>query len=423
MKKVAIVAYFFHEDNIVGSIRARGLAKYLSEFGWRPTIITRGDRSYRDDKFDVIGVDFTEFDRALVKGFDLYVAEDVVSDKVDRTNNLVNLAIDLWNNVTQIPDAQRGWDRACYSRIAKMCKDREFDAVITTSGPFSSHLLGARVKRKFGIPWIADLRDLWSQNHFYIYSKYRNKLDTMIERKVLRDADFITSVSNDLVGKLHLIHEAKEIRAIKNGYDPQEFEDTKELDLVFSLVYAGKIYEGNQDFVSILEVISDLLKRDRISRDMISLEFFGADLPALTKMIRDLDLGDIVKNNTRIPRKMMVKKLMGTQLLLLLPWNDPEQKGVISGKIFDYLAAKRPILSSGHYDDEATDMIRELNAGVHCKTREELETALLNRYDEFITTGKVDYHGHVQQIEQLSHRKMAQSFACLLDESYKKHSR
>jgi len=220
-----------------------------------------------------------------------------------------------------------------------------------------------------------------------------------------------------------LIHEAKEIRAIKNGYDPQEFEDTKELDLVFSLVYAGKIYEGNQDFVSILEVISDLLKRDRISRDMISLEFFGADLPALTKMIRDLDLGDIVKNNTRIPRKMMVKKLMGTQLLLLLPWNDPEQKGVISGKIFDYLAAKRPILSSGHYDDEATDMIRELNAGVHCKTREELETALLNRYDEFITTGKVDYHGHVQQIEQLSHRKMAQSFACLLDESYKKHSR
>ncbi len=116
-----------------------------------------------------------------------------------------------------------------------------------------------------------------------------------------------------------------------------------------------------------------------------------------------------------IPREEALKKQREAQILLLLTWNDPTERGVYTGKVFEYLAARRPILSIGISGGVVEALLKETNAGVHTSSQEEIERALKKFHSEFKLKGRVGYGGINAKIERYSQREMARKFADVLD--------
>jgi hypothetical protein len=116
-----------------------------------------------------------------------------------------------------------------------------------------------------------------------------------------------------------------------------------------------------------------------------------------------------------VPRDIALEKQRESQLLLLLKWNDPKRRGVYTAKIFEYLAARRPLLAVGGFPDVVDQLLNETKAGVSGQTEEDIKTVLLRLYREYKSTGAVGYNGNEAEINKYSHREMARKFATVLD--------
>jgi hypothetical protein len=103
--------------------------------------------------------------------------------------------------------------------------------------------------------------------------------------------------------------------------------------------------------------------------------------------------------------------------LLLLNWDDPRETGTYTGKIFEYLAAQRPILATGGFggDDVVKKLLEETNSGVYCSTVEEIKIALTGLYSEYKSKGRVKHKGNVEKINNYSYREMAKKFTEILN--------
>ena len=145
------------------------------------------------------------------------------------------------------------------------------------------------------------------------------------------------------------------------------------------------------------------------------IDFYGYDEGWLERDVERYGLQDIVNVHGLVPREKALKKQREAQILLLLTWNDPTERGVYTGKVFEYLAARRPILSMGISGGVVEELLKETNAGVHTSTQEELERALKKYYQEFKRKGRVGYCGISAKIERYSQREMARKFAVVLD--------
>lgn len=116
-------------------------------------------------------------------------------------------------------------------------------------------------------------------------------------------------------------------------------------------------------------------------------------------------------------KKKDLETVKESQLLLLLNWEDYRVKGWHSIKIYAYLAAQRPILAiGGSGDDVIKELLEETNAGMYCKTVEDIKNALRELYQEYKLKGKISYHGDIEEINKYSHREMARKFAEVLDQ-------
>jgi glycosyltransferase involved in cell wall biosynthesis len=154
---------------------------------------------------------------------------------------------------------------------------------------------------------------------------------------------------------------------------------------------------------------------------VIEARFYGPENELLRRETQKYGLLDVVKQYGTIPRKISFQKQRESQVLLLLNWDDPQEKGVHTGKVFEYLAAQRPILVTGGFGGDVVEqLVDETDSGIYCPTVEKTENALKNLYSEYKLKGKVTYHGVAEKINKYSYREMAKSFAEILDKLTKK---
>jgi hypothetical protein len=122
-----------------------------------------------------------------------------------------------------------------------------------------------------------------------------------------------------------------------------------------------------------------------------------------------------VKQKGQVSRQIAIETQKKSQLLLLLNWNDENEAGVLPAKLFDYLAAQRPILSTGTFGADVEKILQTTRAGLHCSTFKETKIQLKRAYDEFKLFGAVKYTGIPSQICKYSQKEMARKFAEILD--------
>jgi glycosyltransferase involved in cell wall biosynthesis len=429
-KKVLVITFAFPPMPQVASLRMKGLANYLGEFGWEPVFITASPPDAANSDFRNIYVPFpgtvlnSICNKLSLKKLSTNIERKKQKQNVfyERKNSFVQKLANIFNSFVAYPDHFRLWLPRVVKVVEKLMHNEKFDAILTTSPPVITNLVASKLKRKFGLPWVADFRDLWSQNHYYPYNKLRQFIDAKLEKKVLKYADGLVTISEPLAAQLKNIHKDKVIKTITNGYDPRELKNSG-LANKFFLTYTGKLYYGKPDPEFLFVALRDLIDNSEISSENFLLRFYGAKLPWLENLILKYSLQDFVQQFGYTKREMIFEKQRESQALLLLNGTEAENFGVYTGKVFEYLAAQRPILYLGGVENDVISrLLQETNTGVRAQNIQEVKNVIRKWYSQFLKEGAVSYEGKMQKINKYSHREMARKFADLLEEvSSKNH--
>jgi glycosyltransferase involved in cell wall biosynthesis len=425
LKKVLLITYHFPPRPTVGSLRPLGLAKYLPEFGWEVIILTARLPGRPAPGFRVIETPYNDALGFLRRFLGLDSEQNLMAQiaqlkkklHIRSEKSVLDVILAAWGEVTAYPDTQKGWKAFAIRAGNDFLRKESVDAMISTSSPVTSHIIARELHKKHGIPWVADFRDLWTQNHYYPYSPIRRAIERRLELNTLREADALVTVSPPWAEKLRTLHRGKATYAITNGFDPDEV-NCPEVNLTskFTITYTGNFYPGKQSVEPLFAVLGNLIEQRIMNADDIEVRFYGAEVGWIDKHAEFYGLTKIVRQFGIIPRELALNKQRDSQLLLFIKWNDLKERGFYSAKIFEYMAAKRPILAIGGFDDVVKVLLDETKAGNYASTMEELKGILRELYQEYQESGNARYKGDKASINKYSHREMAHKFAEVLDE-------
>lgn len=420
MKKVLIIAYYFPPRPYIGSQRPYRLAKYLREFGWQPIILTAQLPSKPPEGITVIETPYKDVVDLYKKklGFNseegFHQQLDIPVVKNYNYSTPKGKIIKILKEIITFPDEQKGWYRYALESTYDLLSREKIDAMISTSLPVTSHVIARQLKRKYKIPWVADFRDLWTQNHYYNKFNVIKLFEKRLELKTLQNADALVTVSRPLAETLGKIHKNKNVFVITNGFDTDDFmHNIPKPANKFTITYTGTLYNGKRDPSVLFAVLSQLIRENKMNKDLVEIRFFGQQETWILHDIQKYDLNSVVSFYGCVPRSIALEKQKESQLLLLLLWNNKNEKGVYTGKIFEYLGAKRPILAIGGAGGVVEELLAETNAGKYVNEPAELSHYLLEYYREFITHGEVIYSGN-SNVENYCYKKIAESYSHIL---------
>lgn len=267
-----------------------------------------------------------------------------------------------------IPDARKGWIRFAFEESCRIIEKENIKTIITTSPPHSAQLAGLKLKKRYDhLNWIADLRDPWTDIYFYNEFNHlgiAKKIDLKFERLVLENADIILTVSKS-IKDLFLTKSPKiisdKIYVIPNGFDPEDFPSKNEVSgEEFIITYTGTLAESYNP-----SVFFNALKKitEKFTGIKFKLRFIGDPAAVLIEEIKKLSMKHILELIPSVSHDKSVQFLLQSTVLLLVIPEIKNDKGILTGKLFEYLAAQKPIICIGPPDGDAAEIINECNAG------------------------------------------------------------
>jgi len=420
-RRVLLACYHFPPVASVGSVRVGALAKYLPRHGWDVSVVTPARPGRSLGEAEILETADADRARALkrVTGLrtDLALKDQVGAEAGSRSlaTRWRSAAIEIAKAMLAFPDAHRGWARIAAAAATELALRTRIDAILTSSPPVSAHLAGLRARTRIGVPWVADLRDLWTDDHNSTAPAWRRRLERRLERRTFRHASALVTVSEPLAETLRAAHPRPPTYTILNGFDPDFAGPAERLSSEFTICHTGTFYQGRRDPTLLFEALELLLAGERIERDRVRVRLLSRSEPWLRQAIDRRGLSDVVRLSPWVGWEVALRAQQESQILLLLHWGDAEERGVFTGKIFEYLAARRPILMVGGGDGVLSDLLRETGAGVHVRDRGSLERQLVTFWDEYRSTGRVRYRGDESKLDRYSHDRMAREFAAVLD--------
>jgi glycosyltransferase involved in cell wall biosynthesis len=395
VKRVLVITYYWPPSGGAGVQRWLKLTKYLPGFGWQPVVYTpENPESPVDDPSLMKDVhpEAEVIRRRILEPYTLYkrfmglrgdtrinagfLAEEEKSGKKE------GLSIWIRGNLF-IPDARRFWIGPSFRYLKSYLRKHPVDAVISTGPPHSMHMIGMKLARHTRLPWIADFRDPWTEIDFYHHLKLSSRADRRhraLEQKVLREASLVIVVGKTM-GERFAERAGIRTLVIPNGYDDSDFGEepgtpersapempppersAQEKSGVFSIVHIGAM-NPDRNHPVFWQAVSSLLSREKGKHPEIRVKLIGKVDISVHRDIQQYGLEDVVELLPSLPHEEIMAYLK-TASVLYLPINrTPTAKMIATGKIFEYLAAGRPILGIGPVDGDAADIIRDCNAGV-----------------------------------------------------------
>ncbi|MCL4394736.1 MAG: glycosyltransferase [Chloroflexi bacterium] len=353
MKRVLIVTFDFPPQGGTGVIRVTKFVKYLPQFGWQPVVVCSDAHSYPDPSLardvppdlPVYREPWRPF--ASLPRRSAPAAPSAIADRSRQP--VPSGALNKLARRFFVPDPYVGWTGAAARLCARALQEHPCQAALTTSPPNSIHLVGERVHARFGLPWVADFRDVWTCENPTLgkLGRLNFALQRKTERRVLERCDRALVVSEPLARSTFESlgsDLAPKTRVLTNGFDPEDFADPPPpLDspgVTFS--YVGSIHgpRGNTALAPGIRLAleqNDDFRRDARFRFVGLFDGpFRAQLAGLESNVEFLDFTSHAEAVDRMRRSHV--------LLLALP-SDEERLGY-TNKLFEYLAARRPILAA-----------------------------------------------------------------------------
>ena len=405
--KILIITYYFPPSGGSGVQRWLKFVKYLPQFGWQPIVLTVNPGK----------ANFPHFDHSLEKDIPPEVRVERTDSfeildfykkvSAEKTAPSGNLTAEKYASFPQkvfrfirgnflLPDPRRGWNKYAYRRACELIEKENIQYVVTTSPPHSTQLIGLRLKKKFpALSWFADFRDPWTDVFYYkmLYpTKIADKINKNYERNVLETADKVIVTSeatkNVFLSKSKRILPEK-IAVITNGFDEDDFVNVKDNILPrFTLTYIGILY-NSEDLKSLFTAFSQLKNKENCL-----LRFVGQSGTLVAPEISKYGLEKYTKFLPQVKHSEAVQLMADSSVLVLLAPDENESAAFLPGKLFEYLAARRPILCIASPNNDIRRIIAENNAGQSFDYSEETEML------QFLEKQKTDWE--TNKISQLT---------------------
>ena len=435
MKKVLVILYYWPPAGGSAVQRWLRFCKYLPEYGWEPTVVAPENAFYTDlDKelvaeipanLKIIKIPIREPHRIYKVFVGLKKEENIGAYMSMKTEprGLAKIKNDLsvWiRSNLFIPDARIFWIRPVSGFLRKYLAANKFDAIITTGPPQSIHLIGLKLKTSITIPWIADFRDPWTSTDLHSalkLTRYAEKKHISLESKVIRAADHIIAIGNDMKNEFQKIG-AKNISVVMNGYDESDVRtENIEPDQKFSIVHLGTL-PATRNSSALWKVLSEKAKTDKQFAGDLSIHLIGTVDFKVAQEIEALNLKDYLSITKFVKHNEGMEILRRSAVLLLLINRSKNARGVITGKIFEYLAVGRPVLLIGPVDGDAAAIIRETECG-HCAGFDD-EQEIRRIIDNFYTLWRQGLLTvHPGNVIRYSRRSLAAKLAGVLENQVK----
>jgi len=410
MKRVLLVSYYFPPLAGSGVFRPLRLAKSLPGAGWQVSVITVSAQA-RVLKDETLSAEVPAETR-VERTFSLEPRNALLALGKLGLGGLVRRS-QPW---LRFPDDQRGWVPFAVRGAMRLLDSAPHDVVVSTSGPTSAHLVAREIHRRSGIPWVADFRDEWTTNPYLRYpTAWHLRLNRRLERAVLSEADRVVCVSTPWLDNLRALvpqEPESKFRVLSNGYDADHFPKLPvgRADR-FRIVYTGTFY-GHRSPQVFLEAVRRVVGEGRIPRDDLEVELVGHT--AGSEGLADLPDG-VVRVVEQQPHREAVRRL-GDAAVLLLVIPPEGGAGNHTGKLFNYLAAGRPVLALAPEPNVAADLIRESGSGLIAPPNDAgaVADALVELYRRWSRSAPFEQNRTV--IARYEARPQAEAYAAILKE-------
>ncbi|MBN2033306.1 MAG: glycosyltransferase [Deltaproteobacteria bacterium] len=401
-KRVLLITYYYPPMQAPGAYRTAAFSKFLPRFGYHVTTLTVRINRYAwngaltpstapgEDIIRTKAAHIGEIAKRLVGRKFLGYGSTKAEFRDKNAGCLKKALVFFYENLLTFPEPEWLWYPCAIKGTLRAVKEIKPDILLSCALPVSSHWIARRIKRRFHIPWVADYRDLWSQNHFKRRSSPFNALESLLERRLIRETDALTTVSQQLAVKLQNKF-GKSVRVVTNGFDSDEFDaEAAPFPQGWSkagkkAIYTGMIYPERQDPVPLFRAIQLLSEGKRIEKGDFELWLFGPNVEAASSLFPLENLKDYVIIGGNLPRNQALHCQRNADLLVIFDWTDKREKGVYTTKFFEYVGAGRPILSIGPKDTVIAETLRLKGFGV----TEEDPAALAELLKRFIHGGDI----------------------------------
>ncbi|WP_278379160.1 glycosyl transferase family 1 [Chryseobacterium arthrosphaerae] len=427
-KKILIITYYWPPAGGPGVQRWLKFAKYLPEYGWKPIIYTPENPSY------------PLLDETLMKD----VPENIeivrtkiwepyqLAEKLNKSNKKFKAGqFDVGNNQSWksrlsiwvrgnffIPDARVFWVKPSIQFLEKYLKENKIDTIVTSGPPHSMHLIGLGLKDKLpGLKWIADFRDPWTEISYYRHLKLTKRSDKkhrQLESAVFNNADITLATSYTDAENFRKAG-ARAI-CITNGFDESDAgrKESKQPDQssVFTLSYIG-VLEQLRNPENLWKALDELVQENDAFAKYFSLKFVGRIDDKILSSIQNTSLKNHILNLGYLSHGKAVEEMQNSEMLLITNFPNESSKGIIPGKIFEYLASGKQILSFGPDKADVAKILEETQAGKHFgySDTETVKRFILEKFDLW-KSGNLSEN--TQHIEQFSRKNLTQQLSKIL---------
>lgn len=443
-KKILIITYYWPPAGGPGVQRWLKFAKYLPEFGWKPIIFTPENPSY------------PLLDESLIKDVpkDLEIVKTKIwepyqlAEKLNKSNKKFKAGqFDVGKNQSWksklsiwvrgnffIPDARVFWVKPSTKYLEQYLKENKIDVVVTSGPPHSLHLIGLHLKKKLpNLKWIADFRDPWTEISYYKHlklTKNSDKKHRQLESDVFKTAD-ITLATSYTDAENFRKNGANAI-CITNGFDETDAStalsmikkneqhssqtlkpsNSQTLKPKFTLSYIG-VLEQLRNPENLWKALDDLVKTNADFAENFNLKFVGRIDDKILHEIENSSLKNSIVNLGYLSHDKAINEMQRSDILLITNFPNESSKGIIPGKIFEYLATGKQIISFGPDQTDVSKILDETNAGKHFSytDSEKIKEFILEKFELWKNGNLLE---NTQNIEQFSRKNLTEKLAEIL---------
>jgi len=420
--KVLLITYYWPPAGGSGVQRWLKFVKYLPEFGIEPVVYTVKNPDYAIQDSSLL----SEIPPSLeVLRGDIWEPNKLLSifskSKKDNSSGFLNTNPSFIERQLQyiranyfIPDARKFWIKPSVKLLSAYLEKNPIDVIITTGPPHSLHLIGLELKTRFGIKWMADFRDPWTNIDYFhslpLTSSSRAR-HYELETKVLEKADAVLVVGKSM--KDEFSERANKVQVLTNGYDDFKQEGKIELDTKFSISHIG-LMNADRNPMVLWRALTELVEESAEFAHDLQVNLIGKCAEEVYKAVADFNLEDKVDFIGYVGHNEVLAYQQASQVLLLSVNKVASAKSIVTGKIFEYLQSQRPIIGIGPVDGDLAEILEECEAGrmVDFEDMQSLKDVVTQHYKAYKAGTLVADSQHVQQYHR---RNLTAALAKLLE--------
>lgn len=376
-KRVLIITYYWPPSGGSGVQRWLKFAKYLPSNGWQPVVYTPENPEFPsiDPSLEKdIPSSAIVIKRPILEPYSFYkrfvglkqndrINTGFLSEK-SKPGKLEMFSRWIRGNFF-IPDARKFWIRPSVRFLKTYLHENPVDLIISTGPPHSLHLIAQKIQKSTGTPWIADFRDPWTNIDFYedlMLTRFADKKHRRLEKCVLEDAHHVLVVGQTMKVEFSEIIPLDKITVLPNGFDDDDEQYAKaDVDEKFSIAHIGS-FSPARNPESLWRVLSEIVKEDSNFATDLIIRAVGTIDHGVQKAITANGLDAFIERIEYLPHDEVMREQQRAAVLMLVVNRSKNAKGILTGKVFEYLLSGRPILAIGPTDGDLAALMKEVGA-------------------------------------------------------------